>query len=137
MMRSGAYMPTAVWCMSPQGKGMVPSKLDAMWSLVTGGVQNATIQQIRALFFEMTPVEEDRARIVDAEWTYPLEEVLNTARMLRQASQNDSNTHAAGPSEPARAPVAPMEDSSDDEDGGDAWPEIDWEDQFGSDAIAE
>ncbi len=58
-------MPTAMWCMSPQGKGIVPAKLVAMWELVTGGVQNATIQQIRALFFEMTPAEEDRARHVD------------------------------------------------------------------------
>ena len=31
---------------------------------------------------EMTPVEEDRARIVDAEWTCPPEEVFNTASML-------------------------------------------------------
>lgn len=49
MIRTGAYTPIAVWCMSPQGKGMVPSK-KAMWSLVTVGVQNATIQKMCALF---------------------------------------------------------------------------------------
>ena len=68
---------------------------------------------------------------------YSLEEVLNTARMLRQASQHDSNTQAGPSREPARAPVAPMADSSDDDDDDAELPEIDWEDQFGSNAIAE
>ncbi|CAK0787364.1 hypothetical protein CVIRNUC_010584 [Coccomyxa viridis] len=57
--------------------------------------------------------------------------------MLRQASQHDSNTQAGPSREPARAPVAPMADSSDDDDDDAELPEIDWEDQFGSDAIAE
>ena len=130
-------MPTAVWCMSPQGKGIVPAKLEAMWELVTGGVQNATIQQIRALFFEMTPAEEDRARHVDLQWGYSLEEVYNTARMLRAANQpQDEAATQAGPApQPAHAPVAPMADSSDDD--GDGLAEIDWEAEFGPDAIAE
>ena len=136
MIRSGAYMPTAVWCMSPQGKGIVPAKLEAMWELVTGGVQNATIQQIRALFFEMTPAEEDRARHVDLQWGYSLEEVYNTARMLRAASQPEDAQPGTAP-QPAPARVAPMGDSSDDDDDGDGLAEIDWEAEFGPDAIAE
>ena len=104
MICTGAYMPNAVWCMSPQRKGMVPSKLEAMWSLITRGVRNTTIHQIRALFLElhhMTPVEEDRARIMDAEWTCSVGEVFNTARMLKNAIPNESATHASSSREPA------------------------------------
>ena len=54
--------------------------------------------------------------------------------MLRAASQDDPGAWPDTAPQPAPAPVAPMADSSDDDDDG---AEIDWEAEFGPDAIAE
>ncbi|BDA51433.1 hypothetical protein COCOBI_18-3110 [Coccomyxa sp. Obi] len=122
MLRSGAYMPTAIWCMSPQGKGMVPSKLQAMWELVTGGLENCTIDQVRQLFFEMQTPDVVDARLVDPHWNQSLDELLQGVKRVRE-SYGEGEVRYDGLAEP-RATMAPMADESDD----DNCPEIDWED---------
>ena len=126
-------MPTAVWCMSPQGKGIVPNKLGAMWDLITGGLENTDIKSVRKLFFEFTPVDEDRAAPIDMEWNYSLPELLNAVRMLRNTENHgDLNGPALEMADRPRQPVAPTADSSSEDE---ELPEVDWEQEFGSDAI--
>lgn len=119
MLRSGAYMPTAVWCMSPPGKGIVPNKMGAMWDLITGGLENTDIKSVRKLFFEFTAVDEDRAAPVDMEWNYSLAELLNAVRMLRNT---ENHGELSGPAlemaDRPRQPVAPTADSSSEDDNG-------------------
>ena len=118
--------------MSPQGKGILPSKFAAMWDLVTGGLENCDVKAIRKLFFEYTPAEEDRAIPVDMQWNYTLEELLRAVRMVRTTeNHNDLSGAALELADRPRQAVAPAADSSDDEE----LPEVDWEQEFGADAI--
>ena len=54
----------------------MPSKLQAMWDLVTGELENCTVDRVRRLFFEMTPAKADKAITIDHEWNYSLPELL-------------------------------------------------------------
>ena len=91
----------------------MPSKLEAVWNLVTGGLKNCNVKSVRRLFFEFTPAEEDRAALVDHEWNSSLPELLRAVSMLRMAeSHEDLSGPALEMADRPRQSVAPVEGSS-------------------------
>ena len=88
MLQSDMYIPTAQWVMSPYGRGMENDRAQALYEMLVDGAKNATILQVRRLFFQ-----DDSRKPTDDLWDCTLEAVLLSARRAREgAGPNQDNT---------------------------------------------
>mmetsp|Transcript_18584 Transcript_18584/g.56110 ORF Transcript_18584/g.56110 Transcript_18584/m.56110 type:complete len:95 (-) Transcript_18584:1327-1611(-) len=70
MLQSGAYMPAAVWVLSPQGRGLNPEKFDSLWQLIRDSPESADIKTVRNLFLDWNAREDQLAQPNDRDWDY-------------------------------------------------------------------
>jgi hypothetical protein len=97
MLQSGTYIPALVWFVSSSGKGTDYFRLNCFIRLLQRGIQTCTLQEARHIFFEDHSFNSTEAQVSDLEWHQSLEQVLATARQLREQQHQ-----AAQPAHPVQ-----------------------------------